>query len=275
MLELRSPSKINLFLRILRRREDGYHELASLFQTINLCDQLQFSLTPHDHFTCTDQTLPTDQSNLVLKALALFRRKTGISTPVTIHLDKQIPHQAGLGGGSGNAATTLWAMNQLCKSQISDQTLAEWAGEIGSDISLFLTNGTAYGTGRGEQLRSLPPLPPKKLTIVKPMIGLSTPQVFSKVDATKFLQRNPEQSLDQFLKGNPIYYNDLEEPAFLLLPELEKLKEALIQSGFTTVLMSGSGTSFFCLGEGKIPQSDHISYYQAHFINRSPGCWYN
>ncbi len=112
-LTLFSPAKINLFLRIMGKRPDGYHELASLFQAIGLGDTLTFTLTPQDSLTCSDPSLPCNDSNLIIKALHLFRRKTNLHIPVTIHLEKHIPTQAGLGGGSSNAATTLGALNTL------------------------------------------------------------------------------------------------------------------------------------------------------------------
>src|ERR1700733_15970617 len=120
MLTLLSPAKLNLFLRIVRRRPDGYHDLASLFQTVSLADTLHFSLSERDQLTCTDPALLTDHTNLVLKAVDLFRKKTGLSFGLKIHLEKHIPYQSGLGGGSSNAATTLWALNQLTKQCVND-----------------------------------------------------------------------------------------------------------------------------------------------------------
>lgn len=270
-----SPAKINLFLRILRRREDGYHELASLFQTIDLQDTLHIELSDKDQFTCSDPSLPCDQTNLVSKALALFRRKSGIDYPVRIHLEKRIPQQAGLGGGSSNAATTLWALNRLCGNGASDVELARWASEIGSDISFFFSSGTAYCTGRGEIFRSYPPLQPTNLWVVKPPQGLSTPKVYSKLKAAALPQRDPEKILTQFLNSNPEYFNDLEGPAFEIMPELGQLKEKLKECGFSVVLMSGSGSSFFCLGEGNADIGlDGLEIYPARFCNRSEGSWW-
>ncbi len=274
MLTLASPAKINLFLRIIRRRDDGYHELASLFQCIDLCDRLHFEIAPADSFTCSDASLPTDHTNLVPKAVQLFRRKTGILTPFSIHLDKHIPQQAGLGGGSSNAATTLWACNRLCGRPVSDRELAHWGDEIGSDISFFLSGGTAYGTGRGECLRALNPLPQTKLWIVKPAQGLSTPQVYARLNAQALIPRNPEEMLAGFLDGRPSYVNDLEIPSFILMPELKQLKDTLLAAGFASVLMSGSGSSFFCLGDGIVPSLPGLQSFPAKFINRSPNAWF-
>lgn len=274
MLTLASPAKINLFLRVVKRRVDGYHELASLFQAIDLCDTLHFALSASDRLTCTDPSIPNDQSNLVLKAAALFRRKTGLTKGLTVHLEKRIPAQAGLGGGSSNAATTLWAFNQLCGCPATQNELAAWSGEIGSDITFFLSQGTAYCTGRGEILRPLGQFAKASLTIVKPPIGLSTPQVYRKVHVETLFQRDPEAVLASFLEGRPVYFNDLEIAAFEAAPELAMLKAQLQSSGFSHVLMSGSGSAFFCFGEGAFQEIPGVQFYQANFINREPDSWY-
>lgn len=277
-LRLKSPAKVNLFLRIVKRRSDGYHELASLFQAIDLFDTLDFSMDDVDTFTCSDPTLPNDDSNLVLKALRLFKTKTGIRKNFKIHLEKLIPQQAGLGGGSGNAATTLWALNRLCGDPATESQLMQWGSEIGSDISFFLSTGTAYCTGRGEIIESLAPLDSTLLSIIKPPIGLSTPQVYSKVDVAALFPRDPKTVLQNFLKADPDYFNDLEPAAFNVLPELKKFKESLLKDGgFSTVLLCGSGSSFFCLGNGNpnaVAGYPNFKNYSAHFVNRSPGSWY-
>lgn len=278
MLKLASPAKINLFLRILRRRSDGYHELASLFQAIDLCDSLYYSFSKEDQLTCTDSSIPTDRNNLVLKALDLFRRKTNLDFKVAIHLEKRIPIQAGLGGGSSNAATTLWALNELCDRPATLQQLMHWSSEIGSDITFFLSQGTAYCTGRGEVLRLLPALHKQSLHIVKPPEGLSTLEVYRRLDAPSLQQRDPEAVLADFFEGRFNCFNDLEIPAFALMPKLAHLQSKLKSIGFSVVLMSGSGSAFFCFGEGeKKGEWSNISdvqHFQASFINRLSDSWY-
>lgn len=273
-MKLASPAKINLFLRILKRRSDGYHELASLFQAIDLCDTLHFSLSCNDKLTCTHPLIPTDNTNLVLKAVELFRCKTNLDFGVTIHLEKVIPIQAGLGGGSSNAATTLWALNELCNRPATIEQLMQWSGEIGSDITFFLSQGTAYCSGRGEILKQLPPLQKKSLLIVKPQEGLSTPEVYRKLDASSLKQRDPEAVLASFYAGQFNCFNDLEIPAFAIMPELACLRTKLMSSGFSEVLMSGSGSAFFCLGEGKVSEAADQQHFPSSFINRSPDSWY-
>ena len=164
-LSVFSPSKINLFLRIMGRRPDGFHDLASLFHVIDLGDRMEMAPIEgkSDRLTCNIADIPTDDSNLVIKALNLYRSKTDIQQHFDIDLQKTVPHGAGLGGGSANAATTLWAANEICGNvalrqhrnrvtplvlQVaSNQDLLDWSGEIGSDISVFFSEGAAYCTG--------------------------------------------------------------------------------------------------------------------------------
>ena len=125
---------------------------------------------------------------------------------------------------------------------------------------LFFSQGTAYCTGRGEKIQALNPLPDQKLWIVKPPVGTSTPAVYGKLQAAQLLQRNPEECLQQFLSGTPCYFNDLEEAACSVTPELVAVKENLLRQGYQTVLLSGSGSSFFCIGS-KTPHVEHCSHY--------------
>lgn len=274
MLKLRSPAKVNLFLRVLAKRLDGYHELASLFQAVGLYDTLQVEVGSADSLTCSDPALPTDASNLVAKAVDLFRRKTGIKTPFKIHLDKQIPLEAGLGGGSSNAATALWAVNALSGSPATVEQLKAWSAEIGSDVTFFLSKGTAFCTGRGEIIEELHALPQAHLWILKPPYGLSTPAVYKALDLSKVSEEDPRALLKSFQSGSPQYVNDLESSAFKLVPELAHLKDALKQHD-KDVLMSGSGSSFFVVGGKGLPMLPK-GFFQASapFVNRPDGQWY-
>lgn len=264
MLKLFSPAKINLFLKVVSKRPDGYHNLSSLFQTISLGDTLSFDIHSQDLLISSDVNLPTDSSNLILKATELFRKKTGSTQHYKIHLNKKIPTQAGLGGGSSNAATTLWACNQLTDAKIPLEELVKWASEIGSDVPFFFSQGRAHCTGRGEIIEQLPLCDSKPFWIVKPSCGLSTPEVYRHLK----LSSQSERLLDG-------YYNDLEQPAFDLNPDLRRLKNELLQRGFETVLMSGSGSSFFCMGHVDPPQDPQLSIFPVQFINRGVNQWYD
>jgi len=212
-LTLFSPCKINLFLRIIRKRPDGFHDLASLFQAVGFGDTLHLSLTKNDgdEFSCNMEGVPTDSSNLVLRALELMRQRTD-RKDVFFNCDlvKRCPAQAGLGGGSANAATAMWGANELMGRPATLDQLIEWSSELGSDITFFLSRGTAYCTGRGEVMTSIdPPLPSgAKLSIVKPDLGLSTPKVFKALDYDQLSKENPEGLRDIFLKEGVVSTDD-------------------------------------------------------------------
>ena len=294
-LSLRSPCKLNLFLRILGRRESGFHDLASLFQAIDLSDNMQFtklqgSGANADELSCSDETLEIDDSNLVIKALNLMREKTGINTYFKVYLDKNIPMQAGLGGGSGNAATAMYAFNALCGYPASNDDLKVWSGDIGSDITFFFSSGTAYCTGRGEIVQPLPPLPDWEKTrvhVFKPDEGLSTGMVFKNLDLDACMaQTAPEKLLKLWTDSAPAtaakgggLVNDLENPAFLCSASLEKLKSDIAESGLfrDAVMMSGSGTSIYALtnqAESDAAAEAEISETVEAVLSANPGTRY-
>src|ERR1700722_692158 len=267
-LTLFSPAKINFFLRILGKRRDGYHELASLFQTIDLGDTLTFSLAhDEDRLTCSDLTLACDASHLVTRAVDLFRLKTDLRFFVTIHLEKHIPIQAGLGGGSSNAATTLWALNALHDYPVDQQDLQIWSAQIGSDAPFFFSQGTAYCTGRGEKVRNLPPVRfyEEGISLSKPNEGITTPAVYKALQLERCSKIDPEEIIAGFYSGHPTFLNDLEEPAFRLLPILQLYKKELRNKGVINATMTGSGTAFFGF-KGELPKREHVM--------RSPLEWY-
>jgi len=291
-----SPSKINLFLRIMRRREDGFHDLASLFHVIDLGDDMAFELLPEtaskDVLVCSDPSIPSDERNLVIKALNLYRRKTGSSRHLRVNLCKIVPHGAGLGGGSGNAATTLWAVNQLVGGPATDLELLQWSGEIGSDISVFFSLGAAYCTGRGEVVEDVAsPLPlTTPLLLVKPPVGLSTPMIFKSLDLGRRSTADPRALLNSMTQAGAqgqalsqeLCVNDLEQPAFDNLPELAQLKARLQGEGkgLSAVFMTGSGSTIVGVGSDVPPaflaeaQHQDLFVSPARLITREPGTWY-
>jgi 4-diphosphocytidyl-2-C-methyl-D-erythritol kinase len=276
-LVLHSPSKINVFLRVLQRRPDGFHEVATVMQAISLMDRIGFQELPDsavdDVLECDNSRVPLDKSNLIIKALETFRLHTGQKKYYRVRLEKQIPTEAGLGGGSGNAATALFAANRLCGQPASNEDLIRWAGEVGSDTAFFFSRGSAYCTGRGEQLHPIQPLSPAHLYVIKPKgVGLSTATVYRALDVNSLNQQDavdPGMLLEEIEKHGPFLaplVNDLEEPAFALMPLLRELKAFIESFGFRRVLMSGSGTSFFALG---FPDSRYGNRFKDTFVVHS------
>lgn len=272
-----SPAKINLFLRIVSKQSNGFHHLSSLFQAVSLGDTLTVSLDDKDLLTCSNSSLPLDGSNLILKAIDLFRRKSGYRCAFKIHLTKRIPMQAGLGGGSSNAATMLWACNEILNAGISTTQLQQWGAELGSDVPFFFSEGTAHCTGRGECVHSLPALSNASISIIKPPYGLPTKDVFEHLNyKSVFSPDSIQQDLNNCIEGNIAYFNMLEKAAFELRPQLAALKNQLLQAGFKAVIMSGSGSSLVCIGENMHPleiQENH-SLFPVSYIRRTSNAWY-
>ncbi|GMH46499.1 hypothetical protein TrRE_jg6102 [Triparma retinervis] len=232
--------------------------------------------------------VPVDSTNLVVRALDLVREKTGnADKKFKINLQKECPAQAGLGGGSGNAATAMWGVNELLGRPATLSQLVEWSGELGSDITFFLSEGTAYCTGRGEIMEDVVVNNGEgKVTIVKIDEGLSTPKVFKNLEYDKLSAVDPIELLESFKTKGPFavptssFVNDLQPPAFKCLPRLQALYDDLLNCGFDVVLMSGSGTSIFCLGEGgggsweEIKGRDDLKVWETEFVGRKEGEWY-
>ena len=268
-----SPAKVNLFFKVLFKRKDGYHEIASLYQAINLGDLLSIKLSNEDHFRCDNLKLGFDETNLIYKAIESFKRKTKLLFNVDIILDKKIPIQAGLGGGSSNAATALYAVNELLGKPLSSGQLIELGKEIGSDVSFFFSTGSAFCTGRGEIFVDCPY---KKISfyLAVPPFGVSTIFVYKNVDVKLLPNTDPDQSLKSFYNGDYQFFNDLEIGAFSAEPRLLDVKNRLEMMGFDNVVMTGSGSCFMCFGEVEnLPHGD-IRFFKIENILNNSNSWY-
>jgi 4-diphosphocytidyl-2-C-methyl-D-erythritol kinase len=238
-MQVRAYAKINWSLRITGRRGDGFHDLETLFQQISLHDTLTIERADRFTVTCDDPSIPTDDSNLVLRAARAVD-----APPVAIHIEKRIPAGGGLGGGSADAAATLTALAAMFGI---DAPLADLALSIGSDVPFFLEGGTAYATGRGEVLTPLPPpSAPIPLLLVLPEERVLTAAAF------RMLRRfSPRLGVAQYramlandlLAHGADLINDFEEPIFAALPSLALLKQQLLDAGATWAAMSGSGST--------------------------------
>ena len=282
-LEKSSPCKVNLILNILGRRADGYHELETIMQPVRLCDVLTLARSETGiELTCNDASLPVDGRNLVHRAAAAFLAATGIPGGVKIHLEKKIPLAAGLGGGSGNAATTLLGLNELFGHPLDPPKLDELAAGLGSDINFFLQDKPALATGRGEKVQSLadfPALAGKAFFLIHPGFGISTPWAYQN------LARFPEA-----LNGRPgrarhlvaalqtpdwpairaEMYNSLEAPALDKYPVLEVFQKFLREYGALATLMSGSGSTTFAIFENQTIAGDVREQFLSFF---GRNCW--
>jgi len=255
-----SPCKVNLLLNILRKREDGFHELETIMQPVRLCDQIMVDQAAAGiTLTCNLPTLAVDGTNLVHRAATAFLAAASITAGVKIHLEKNIPLAAGLGGGSGNAAHTLCALNELFGLPINPAQLNDLAAALGSDVPFFLQSQPALACGRGELVQPLEPflaLRGAHILLIHPGFGISTAWAYQS------LARFPDalngrigraQELISLLQGKDLaaagrgFYNALEIPALPKHPLLQVYQDFLRANGAPAVLMSGSGSTTFAL----------------------------
>jgi 4-diphosphocytidyl-2-C-methyl-D-erythritol kinase len=249
-----APAKLNLFLEILHKRADGYHDLESMMVAINLFDTLEFRLT-HDAaiaLTCTPATLSNGADNLVVQAARLLKER--VAQPrlgVSIHLTKRIPTQAGLAGGSSDAALTLLALNEIWKLALTRDELADMASQIGSDVAFFLNPPVAWCTGRGEVVTSEAIGGQLDFVLVCPPCGLATVAVYRNLVVPTLPV--PTRAIRLALRdGHPeaigqALFNRLEQPAFALSPLVEQIRRRLAGLAPCGALMSGSGSTLFAL----------------------------
>jgi len=260
MLTKQSPCKVNLLLNILGKRADGFHELETVMQPVRLCDEITFERTNGGiALTCSDPALPTDGSNLVHRAAAAFFQRSGIAAGVRMHLEKRIPMAAGLGGGSGNAATTLLALNELFDRPLTPETLHAIAASLGSDISFFLQNQPALATGRGEVIQPLRPfraLDGCAFLLVHPGFGIATAWAYKELARFPSAlngERGRAARLISWLEAGDLrqasreFCNSLEAPALEKYPWLAVLQDFLRENGAAATLMSGSGSTTFAI----------------------------
>lgn len=248
-IEIKAPAKINIGLSILSKRLDGFHNLSTLFYPINdLFDILTFEPSDNFRFDCNSNSVPNDQSNLVVKAKNILESFSGKSIKVKITLKKVIPSQAGLGGGSSDAAATLISLNEMFQLGIKHEQLIELALQLGSDVPFFIKSKPAIGTSRGEVLDYLDLDIPEPILIVNPRINISTKEAFDNIspEIIKFDFRTliRESKLDYALMRS-VVKNDFEKYAFNKYPEIGKLKNSLYEYGALFSLMSGSGSTVY------------------------------
>jgi 4-diphosphocytidyl-2-C-methyl-D-erythritol kinase len=282
-LEKNSPCKVNLLLNILGKRPDGFHELETVLQPVNLCDRLTFERCGDAvELSCSVAALPVDSRNLVHRAATGFLQTAKISDGVRIHLEKKIPLAAGLGGGSGNAATTLLALNELFDQPLSAAKLSELAVSLGSDVPFFLQNKPALATGRGEKiqpLNSFPALRGRAFLLIHPGFGISTPWAYQNLarfpEALNGRPGRAQKLIARLQTGDgrtagAEFYNSLEAPALGKYPVLALYQEFLRANGALAALMSGSGSTTFAIAENMAATESLVEKFKSKF---GQNCW--
>jgi 4-diphosphocytidyl-2-C-methyl-D-erythritol kinase len=252
-LVIGAPAKINLFLEILNRRPDGFHNIHSAFQAVSLFDRLHFTRTPGKEYRLSISgpwEIPVDESNLITRAFRLLQSRYHLETDLTVAVEKQIPPGGGLGGGSSDAAATLIACNILYDLGLSDPELAEMAALLGSDIPFFLSTGQAIVRGRGELIEPVTLPTDYWLTLITPPLSIPTPESYAQLKRglthpgsgfTLPRCRSPKELIASLrLTGNDFECTHLKN-----YPILDRVRTALVDSGALMVRMSGSGSTFF------------------------------
>ncbi len=276
LFTLPSFAKINCSLRIVGKRPDGYHEIRTVLQTVSLHDTLRFATASDAEITlsCDDPLVPTDQSNLIVRAAIALRDRYGIQAGVHIHLEKRIPVQGGLGGGSSNGAVTLLGLAHLWKIRTGVSDLFKLAAGLGSDVPFFLCGGRALGTGTGTSISSLPDLQPQVLLIVTPNTPVATAEAYKAFSSAALTTRKSDSILaisrgstnssdsDQWPVSTELE-NDFEQVIFDIEPEIGRVKNSLLRAGARGALLAGSGASVFSIFDNREAQQRALEQIRA------------
>lgn len=252
-MRLQAFAKINLGLDVLGKREDGYHEVRMIMQTIRMYDQLDMrkSVEPGIHLTTNKKYIPVDENNLVWRAAKLMMDTCGIMEGVSIHLHKVIPVAAGMAGGSSDAAATLVGMNRLFHCGLSKEKLMELGVQIGADVPYCVMRGTALAEGIGEKLTSLPGVPMCYVLIGKPGINVSTKFVYGNLHLDEVTDHPDIDGMVQAIRNHDLYGitdrmgNVLESVTCPAYPVIDEIKAQMMKNGAVNAMMSGSGPTVF------------------------------
>lgn len=268
-LVIKSYAKLNLFLQVLNKRKDNFHNLKTLFCRIDLADTIIVKNRKDGliKIKCLNQQVPCDKANLCYRAAALLKQELKLDTGVEIEIRKRVPVGAGLGGGSSNAASILLGLNKYWNLNLSQKKIAELGGKLGSDVPFFIHNTKfALGNQRGDKIKPLVSLDKLKLwfILIYPNIKVSTPLIYNKFDAFSGLTR-PQSSvkiltsklLENGYKIEPKYFfNSLEIVTTSIYPVVNQVKKALVGMGLEKIMMSGSGPAVFAVCNSRIQAKD-------------------
>ncbi len=273
-----APAKVNLFLELLSKRPDGYHELETLLAPVDLYDTLEIQPRDDGQLLLTSDApgIPTGIGNLVWKAADALRNVFGVTLGASIHLTKRIPHEAGLGGGSSDAAASIAGLNAFWNLNQSIEELAPVAAMIGSDVAAFLYDGPTWCTGRGEVVEAIPASQPLDLVIVKPPFGLSTAEVYRNVRLAE--TPTPGDTIRAALaEGNAeavgrLMHNRLQPTAFALQPLANWVYDALLAQSPLGAMLSGSGSCVFALAKDRTDARRIATQAGRELAIRVPDC---
>ena len=261
IIKLPAFAKINLGLKVLGRRPDGYHEIRTVFQTVTLHDTLTFEPTSDGRLelACTDPSIPTDESNLVLRAASALRERYGVNGGARVRLEKRVPAGGGLGGGSSDAAATLLALAYLWNLKTDVTELSELGARLGADVPFFFTGGTARGAGTGTEIAPLEDAPKTHLVIVTPAVHVSTAEAYGALGAHALTKDDAlvNLSVSRTEADFPdslcdVMSNDFEAVVVRLHPEIGRARDALTGAGALRASLSGSGSSVYGVFESEL-----------------------
>lgn len=267
---LKGRAKINLTLDVVGKRDNGYHDLEMIMQTVNLYDTIYIRKTKvlGVRLKSNYSWLPTNEKNIAYKAAELFFKESGINGGVAIEITKRIPVAAGLAGGSTDAAATLVGLNRLYETHYSKEKLMEMGLKLGADVPFCIVRGTMLAEGIGEKLTPLPPMPTTYVVLLKPPFSASTAAVYKNLDVNN-IQKHPEtQVVIQALKDGNVQEiaknmsNVLEQVTISMYPEIAKIKEEFIEQGAMGTMMSGSGSTVFGLFETEEAAQKACKYFK-------------
>ncbi|GAA0116811.1 4-(cytidine 5'-diphospho)-2-C-methyl-D-erythritol kinase [Clostridium senegalense] len=262
-MKVKAYGKINIALDVVGKREDGYHLLKMIMQTVDIYDELEFEKCDKNiTINCNKKYLPVDENNLVYKAIKLFMEKYNISSGVKVNIVKNIPVAAGMAGGSADAAATLKAMRNMFKKDVTDGELMELGLKIGADVPYCIVGGTALCEGVGEVVTKLKPFKNKILVVVKPNFGVSTKDVYKALEINKIHKHPETEKLITAMKQENIKYvsknmrNVLENVTIKKHLLIKQLKEEMMKNGALGSMMSGSGPTVFGFFEDMLKAQD-------------------
>lgn len=274
-LPVLTSAKVNLALDVLGKRSDGYHDIATVMETVDLFDRLTLEAAPTISLETDDPVLPTDERNLIVRAATLLRKGSGVEQGARIRLEKRIPVAAGLGGGSSDAAATLWGLNRLWGLRWPRARLVELAVELGMDVPFFLTGGPALATGRGEHVERLSGTGSYALVLVNPRAPLSTREVYERVPTGWRAEPTGARGVVEALRTRnaaqvgAALTNHLEAFVAPSFPPVTRMKAALMAAGALGAVMSGSGPTVF----GMARSLDHARQIRQRICRADWSCW--